>query len=96
MDNITIDELEEYFSVKQTNSKEWMQIKRVAIHLLIESGFKNNDISDIIGIGRKAIWEIKKEKPLKSLKKDFEVIIREKLYPKKINKVEYKYVKSKK
>lgn len=92
MYNVTIEELEDYFSNKQKNNTQWMQIKRCAIQHLYAQGLKTIEISDIIGVGRKSVWENKSQEISENTKKNFEKIIKKKLYPIKVVKVNEKWV----
>lgn len=92
MYNVTIEELEDYFSNKQKNNAQWMQIKRCAIQHLYAQGLKTIEIADIIGLGRKSVWENKEKEIRENTKKNFEKIIKKKLYPIKVVKVNEKWV----
>jgi hypothetical protein len=83
---VTENEIRAYFAnPNQSNNIGWVEIRRLAILHLKKQGLKTIEICDIVGVGRKSVWEQLKKKQSKPTI-NFEDTIKRKLYP-KTNKV---------
>lgn len=86
---VTEKEIRAYFAnPNQSNNEGWTSIRSLAIKYLKKQGFKTSQICEIVGVGRKCVWEhLTKRQPKTTI--NFEKAIKQKLYPKVDLKTSY-------
>ena len=76
--------MKEYFKTKVPNTKEWVQMKALAIQKLREQGVTYDDISEIVGLSKTNCHRLKNRDVNVVVRSMFKSCIEQGIYPMKV------------
>jgi len=84
--------MNKYFKVKIPNNSEWVQMKRIAIKILIQQGKSISEICEIVDLTKSNVFRNRKLPIDKEVELKFIEMVHRELYPIK-HKTKIKWIK---